>query len=129
MADAIYGGATIEATQNDMVRQLQSTMKGYQRQLSHDGVYAVATLMANDDSQQDDPGQEDGEEGTLEKTEQPRKCYIFCPERDRVRLFEELDLRQLEVISQKERIDAWTLDLEPDDKNVMMPGSKQAFYV
>ena len=79
MADAIYGGATIEATQNDMVRQLQSTMKGYQRQLSHDGVYAVATLMANDDSQQDDPGQEDGEEGTLEKTEQPRKCYIFCP--------------------------------------------------
>ena len=153
MADAIYGGATIEATQNDMVRQLQSTMKGYQRQLPHDGVYAVATLMANDDSQQDDPGQEDGEEGTLEKTEPPRKCYIFCPERDRVRLFEELDhktaaplipafqdyvlaslqnqgdLQQLEVISQKERIDAWTLDLEPDDKNDMMPGSKQAFYV
>ena len=153
MTDAIYGGATIEATQNDMVRQLQSTMKGYQRQLFHDGVYAVVTLMANDDSQRENPGQEDGEEGTLEKTEQPRKCYIFCPERDRVRLFEELDhktaaplipafqdyvlallqkrgnLRQLEVISQKERIDAWTLDLEPDDKNVMMPGSKQAFYV
>ena len=143
MADAIYGGATIEATQNDMVRQLQSTMKGYQRQLSHDGVYAVVTLMANDDSQRENPGQEDGEEGTLEKTEQPRKCYIFCPERDRVRLFEELDhktaaplipafrdyvlaslqnrgdLRQLEVISQKERIDAWTLDLAPDDKNVI----------
>lgn len=62
---------------------------------------------------------------------QPRKCYIFCPEGDRVRLFEELDhktaaplipafqdyvltslqnrgdLRQLEVISQKERINAW----------------------
>ena len=91
MADAIYGGATIEATQNDTVRQLQSTMKGYQRQLSHDGVYAVVTLMANDDSQRENPGQEDGEEGTLEKTEQPRKCYIFCPERDRVRLFEELD--------------------------------------
>lgn len=74
-----------------MVRQLQSTMKGYQRQLFHDGVYAVVTLMANDDSQRENPGQEDGEEGTLEKTEQPRKCYIFCPERDRVRLFEELD--------------------------------------
>lgn len=72
MADAIYGGATIEATQNDMVRQLQSTMKGYQRQLFHDGVYAVVTLMANDDSQRENPGQEDGEEGTLEKTEQPR---------------------------------------------------------
>ena len=60
MADAIYGGATIEATQNDMVRQLQSTMKGYQRQLFHDGVYAVVTLMANDDSQRENPGQEDG---------------------------------------------------------------------
>ena len=25
----------------------------------------------------------------------------------------------MEVISQKEQIDAWTLDLEPDDKNVI----------
>lgn len=33
MADAIYGGATIEATQNDMVRKLQSKLKGYQRQI------------------------------------------------------------------------------------------------
>ena len=31
MADAIYGGATIEATQNDIVRKLQSKLKGYQR--------------------------------------------------------------------------------------------------
>lgn len=84
MADAIYGGATIEATQNDMVRQLQSTMKGYQRQLSHDGVYAVATLMANDDSQQDDPGQEDGEEGTLEKTEQPGENATFSARKETV---------------------------------------------
>ena len=79
MADAIYGGATIEATQNDMVRQLQSTMKGYQRQLSHDGVYAVVTLMANDDSRQDDPGQEDGEEGTLEKNGTAEKMLHFLP--------------------------------------------------
>ena len=42
MADAIYGGATIEATQNDTVRQLQSTLTGYQRQLSHDGVYEMS---------------------------------------------------------------------------------------
>lgn len=38
MADAIYGGATIEATQNGMVRKLQSKLKGYQRQITHDGV-------------------------------------------------------------------------------------------
>ena len=45
MSDAIYGGATIEATQNSTTRMLQSNVKGYQRQMSHDGVYAVATLM------------------------------------------------------------------------------------
>ena len=153
MADAIYGGATIEATQNDMVRKLQSKLKGYQRQITHDGVYAVATLMAADDAQeeispQDEDGPEDdrqkgAEEVAPQKPAQPRKCYIFCPEGDRVRLFEELDhktaaplipafqdyvltslqnrgdLRQLEVISQKERIDAWVLTLKPEDKNVV----------
>lgn len=153
MADAIYGGTTIEATQNDMVRKLQSKLKGYQRQITHDGVYAVATLMAADDTQeetspQDECGPEDDrqkgdEEVAPQKPAQPRKCYIFCPEGDRVRLFEELDhktaaplipafqdyvltslqnrgdLRQLEVISQKERIDAWVLTLKPEDKNVV----------
>lgn len=143
MADAIYGGATIEATQNDTVRLLQSSVKGYQRQMSHDGVYAVATLMACDDAQEESRPQDDGEERTLEKSEQPRTCYIFCPEGDRARLFEELDhktaapliptfqdyvlnalesrgnLRQLEVVSQKERIDAWVLELAVEDGNVI----------
>ena len=149
MADAIYGGATIEATQNDMVRKLQSKLKGYQRQITHDGVYAVATLMAAEEiSPQDEDGPEDdrqkgAEEVAPQKPAQPRKCYIFCPEGDRVRLFEELDhktaaplipafqdyvltslqnrgdLRQLEVISQKERIDAWVLTLKPQDQNVV----------
>ena len=101
MADAIYGGATIEATQNGMVRKLQSKLKGYQRQITHDGVYAVATLMAADDAQeetslQDEDGPEDDrqkgdEEAAPQKPTQPRKCYIFCPEGDRARLFEELD--------------------------------------
>ena len=142
MADAIYGGATIEATQNDTVRLLQSSLKGYRRQLTHDGVYAVATLMASDDAQEESRRQDDGEERTLERSEQPRKCYIFCPEGDRTCLFEELDhktaaplipafrdyvlaslqsrgdLRQLEVISQKERIDAWVLELAVEERNV-----------
>lgn len=62
MSDAIYGGATIEATQNSTTRMLQSNVKGYQRQMSHDGVYAVATLMASDDAQTDDRASEgDGE--------------------------------------------------------------------
>ena len=145
MSDAIYGGATLEATQNSTTRMLQSNVKGYQRQISHDGVYAVATLMASDDAQTDDRSQKGDGDGEMEGQEamQPRKCYIFCPQGDRDRLFEELDhktaaplipafrdyvlealqqrgdLRQLEVISLKEKMDAWVLDLKPEDKNVV----------
>lgn len=149
MADAIYGGATIEAAQNDTTRMLQSSLKSYQRQITHDGIYAVATLMAADTVQEDDrSGKHEKDEDTnLVDTEQmelqPRRCYIFCPARDQKRLFEELDhktaaplipefqdyvlsslrqrgdLRQLEVISLKERIDAWVLDLKPQDQNVV----------
>ena len=149
MADAIYGGATIEAAQNDTTRMLQSSLKSYQRQITHDGIYAVATLMAADTVQEDDRSgkHEKGEDTNLVDTEQmelqPRRCYIFCPARDQKRLFEELDhktaaplipefqdyvlsslrqrgdLRQLEVISLKERMDAWVLDLKPQDQNVV----------
>ena len=38
MADAIYGGATIETVQNDKKRNLKSIPKKYRRQLAHDGV-------------------------------------------------------------------------------------------
>jgi hypothetical protein len=99
--------------------------------------------MACDDAREESRPQDDGEERTLEKSEQLRTCYIFCPEGDRTRLFEELDhktavplipafqnyvlaalesrddLRQLEVVSQKERIDAWVLRLSVGDQNVV----------
>ena len=143
MSDAIYGGATIEATQNSTTRMLQSNVKGYQRQMSHDGVYAVATLMASDDALTDDRASEGDGEVEGQEAMQPRKCYIFCPQGDRDRLFEELDhktaaplipafrdyvldalqkrgdLRQLEVISLMEKMDAWVLDLKPEDRNVV----------
>lgn len=149
MADAIYGGATIEAAQNDTTRMLQSSLKSYQRQITHDGIYAVATLMAADTVQEDDRSgkHEKAEDTDVIDTEQmelqPRRCYIFCPAGDQRRLFEELDrktaaplipefqdyvlsslrqrgdLRQLEVISLKERIDAWVIDLKPQDQNVV----------
>nr|WP_325212952.1 helicase-related protein [uncultured Oscillibacter sp.] len=153
MSDAIYGGAAIEAVQGETSLSLKSRPKGYQRQLSHDGVYATATLMAGDDihSADEQGDSEDSEEAgesakateKLEAQKQPRKCYIFCPAGDRDRLFEELDrktaaplipafrdyvldalidqgsLHPLEVYSIKERLDAWVLDLLPDDKNVV----------
>jgi len=144
MSDAIYGGGTVEAVQNDTHRQMYSIAKQYQRQMTHDGQYAVATLMANDDSQlADSPDEEEPEDTGEQQTIQPRKCYIFSPAGDRDRLFEELDrktaaplipefrdyvldalidrgsLRQLEVFSLTERLDAWVLDLRPKDANVV----------
>ena len=147
MSDAIYGGGTVEAVRNGEKRQFKSTPKGYRRQLSHDGVYATATLMANDDkltaAPVDDSGDDDRAETGTQQELQPRKCYIFCPAGDRDRLFEEVDrktaaplvpafrdyvldeltargdLRQLEVVSLREKLDAYVLKLKPEDANVV----------
>ena len=93
MSDAIYGGATLEMPFNGETRQLKSVPKQYRRQMSHDGQYAVGTLMVDDDAQQADPldSEEESEESEEQQTFQPRKCYIFVPAGDRERLFEELD--------------------------------------
>ena len=49
--------------------------------------------MASDDAQTDERSKNESDDGDLEGQEpmQPRKCYIFCPQGDRDRLFEELD--------------------------------------
>ena len=146
MADAIYGGTTIEATQNDIRQFLKSDPKRYRRQMGHDGVYATATLMASDDALTAEPqgDEEDDEaEAGAQQEIQPRRCYIFCPAGDRDRLFEELDhktaaplipefrdyvldkltargdLCQLEVLSLREKLDAYVLNLKPEDANVV----------
>lgn len=145
MSDAIYGGATIEMPWQNRTRQLKSVPKQYRRQMSHDGLYAVGTLMANDDPQPADAleGEEEPEEAGEQQTIQPRKCYIFVPAGDRDRLFEELDrktavplipefrdcvldalidrgeLRPLEVFSLTQHLDAWVLELRPNDENVV----------
>lgn len=145
LSDAIYGGATIDATQNNAAYRLQSNLRGCQRQFSHDGIYAAATLMAADDKQSANAADPDEEasEDEGQQTAQPCKCYIFCPAGDRDRLFEELDrktaapfipafrdyvleelekrghLRRLQVFSLMEKMDAWVLALRPDDENVV----------
>lgn len=142
MSDAIYGGATIEASVNGSTIHMESILRGYRRQLSHDGAYAVATLMANDDQQSVDTeaAQEAAEDAS--EAANPRRCYLFCPAGNLNRLFEELDektaaplipefrdyvlhalikqgdLRRLQVYSLKEQMDAWILTLLPDDRNV-----------
>ena len=146
MSDAIYGGGAIEAVRNNTRRLIKSRPKGYRRQLNHDGVYAAATLMADDDAltaePQGDEEDDEAEAGTQQEI-QPRRCYLFCPAGDRSRLFEELDhktaaplipefrdyvlreltakgdLCQLEVLSLREKLDAFVLSLKPEDANVV----------
>ena len=81
MSDAIYGGATLEMPLNGQTRQLKAIPKQYRRQMSHDGQYAVGTLMVNDDPQAADfPDDEDeSDEAGEQQTIQTQKCYIFVP--------------------------------------------------
>lgn len=139
LSDAIYGGASVELKQDDTTLYLNCRPKGYRRLLSHGGIYAVATLMANDDSQTEKNTAEDSDE---DAPENPRKCYIFCPPGDRASLFAEVDrktaaplipefqdyvldsliasgdLRQMKVLSFTERMEAWSLTLLPEGRNV-----------
>ncbi len=99
LSDAIYGGAALEAELEGQPLFLRSQAKRYTRQLTHDGVYAEATLMAMDDDQEakgdkkeDGQEEDDQNENAQEQIDlPPRKCCIFCPKDDRERLFEELD--------------------------------------
>ena len=52
MYDSIYAGATIEARIGDVTRRFSSEPKRFIRQISRDGVYAEATLLAKDDDQE-----------------------------------------------------------------------------
>ena len=49
LADALYAGADLEATIGAETYIFASEPKRYQRQFSHDGVYAEAVLLALDD--------------------------------------------------------------------------------
>lgn len=44
LADAIYGGATIEIEDGKDTYSLKTLTRQYRRELSHDGVYAEATV-------------------------------------------------------------------------------------
>ena len=149
LSDAMYGGATVEATIRGQTQLLRCKPKAYDRQLAHEGVYATVTMMVKDDVQitgADDEESDDEPEiphDGDEKEKKPRICYIFVPAGDKDRLFDELDrktaaplihayrdyvideltargfLRKMEVLSLTEKLDAWVLDLTPEDKNVV----------
>ena len=47
----LYGGATITIESDNWSLQLNTTAKQYRQELGHDGVYAEATLVLDDDGQ------------------------------------------------------------------------------
>ena len=147
LSDAIYGGGSIEAEIAFDVLVLTTLSKQYTRQLTMDGVYAEATLFAEDDSnapakvvtkEADDP-----KEKQTQLESAPRSCYIFTPVGDSDRLFEQIDnkicvpliqqfkefllsklqekgiLKQLTVFSLHERFDAWALSCSAGDQNII----------
>lgn len=145
LSDAVYAGGTLDANTGNGPLWLESQAKRYRRQVTHDGVYAEATLLAIDDDQETkaSKSEEDGGEEHEEMDLPPRKCIIFCPENDRDRLFEEVDrktavplipefrdyvldelerrgiLKRLQVISLREKLDAWVLYCRQDDENII----------
>lgn len=141
LSDAIYAGGRFDVEIADKTCSFQSESKRYERQLSHDGVYAEATLLAKDDDQS---AKENKDAEPREKSDlPPRKCIIFCPKDNRDRLFEEIDrktavplipafrdyllselerrgiLRRLTVVSIHEKLDAWVLQCQNGDKNII----------
>ncbi len=102
LADAIYGGATIDIEDEQETYSLKSLPRQYRRELSHDGIYAEATLIAEDDGQRSDRGgaseQDSQDENDAEDDDDqikqdlpPRNTYIFCTPGDRQELFEAVD--------------------------------------
>ena len=92
MSDAIYAGATLETEFAGEPAMLACEPKKYECHLSHDGIYAEATILSLDDAdtaaKKDEDAQADGQTNVELP---PRKCILFCPAGDRQALFEALD--------------------------------------
>lgn len=141
LSDAIYGGASIEI-EDEACLTLRSKPKGYRRVLDHDGMYAQAAIIAEDEGQNDvEPPSGSGPEQKQHK-QPPRSMYIFCPAGDRAELFQAVDqktavplipefreyvlaelkrrgiLRPLQVKSTAQKLEAWVLRCEQGDKNI-----------
>lgn len=135
LCEAIYGGGTVTLEINGDLFTAYSRTKQYRKEFSHDGIYAEATLLIQDDEQSSD-------DNTSNRSS-PRKCYLFCERNNSGQLFEELDkktgvplipefkeyvlselqkqeiLKPLQVISNRENFDVWLLKLTANEKNII----------
>ena len=147
MADAIYGGGSITVEVNENSYTCFSRVKQYNREYSHDGLYAEAVLRIKDEEQRKidgtDKNESDAEATNGPAADAPRKCYIFCAHGDMAQLFEEVDkktsvplipefqnyvlselqrrkiLKPMRVFSDTEQLDAWVLDMSSSESNII----------
>ena len=107
MASAIYGGGSVTVMLNGTPMVLKTLAKRYRRKITHDGVYAEATLIAEDDLGQADDNTDEAKKGKankeaepeddempkLEEDLPPRNCYIYVAPSDRAALFTAVDAK------------------------------------
>lgn len=99
MANAIYGGGSIQIERESVSLRFISLVKRYRKTVSHDGVYAEATLIAEDDVQQkQEPAGKSGKDSSSEELEPdietdlpPRNSFIYVRPGDREALFDAVD--------------------------------------
>lgn len=103
LTDAIYGGATIEIEDVDgSLLTLKSLSKQYHREVSHEGLYAEATLIAEDEIQESSKSQDEksgkhAQKDDLFDDDVPQQdipahiCYIFCHPGNEDELFQAID--------------------------------------
>lgn len=106
MARAISGGGTIEVVTGTQPLALNTLAKRYRQKISHDGVYAECTLIAEDENQQIDSPPPGGKKGPSDKKaarddledspapaeqQPPRSVYLYVPPGDREALFAAVD--------------------------------------
>jgi len=56
MSEAIYGGGSVKINIDGVPMTVYSRVKQYRKEFSHDGIYAEATLMVQDEEQRTDSG-------------------------------------------------------------------------
>lgn len=138
MSDAMYGGGQIQLKLDNKTHFLKSYTKQYRRELTHDGIYAEATLMVNDGETINHDN-----DSTENEKKRPRKCYLFCEHDNSDRLFEEIDkktavplipefkdyvlselqarkiLTKLQIITCTDIFDSWVLTLTENEQNMI----------
>ena len=70
MSEAIYGGGSVRIEIDGALITVYSRVKQYRKEFSHDGIYAEATLMIQDEEQRTDNDGDDG--GSTNKDSRPR---------------------------------------------------------